>query len=266
MPREPEPEDQEDVAGAYDLADPVPATENDIAPRLDDEFAPPPRVAPRPEKKRVRDAEDVDDMEGESTYQPDSRVDEVWSRWAEWKTNLIALAVAAAVTWFGVFYIKAAIFLPLGILAMLILSYPLAVTLERPVRVTPEQAAKDYYGALSHFWPHYRRMWLLLSTTGRTSNQFRSYVEFKNYWKLKLAALQGGKAKFLNPLIFEVETFKGEKSVGKSTVDAKFTVAARLRGKPDEAPIEVSRVTTGLVRGPDNMWYLDQGTLPGRQV
>ena len=156
--------------------------------------------------------------------------------------------------------------LSIGGVAALILCYPLAVTLERPVRVTPEQAVKDFYVALSHFWPHYRRMWLLLSTTGRVSNQFGSYPEFKSYWKRKLAALQGGKAKLLNPLTFEIATFKGEKSVGKSTVDAKFTIAVRLRGKPNEEPIEVARVLTGLVRGPDNMWYLDQGTLPGRQV
>jgi hypothetical protein len=176
------------------------------------------------------------------------------------------MAIVALITWFGTFYIKAAVFLPLGCILLLILSYPLAITLERPVRITPEQAAKDYYTALSHFMPHTRRMWLLLSSQGKISNQFGSYPEFKSYWKRKLASLQGGKAKLFNPLIFEVETFKGEKSVGKSAVDAKFTVAVRRRGQENAEPIEVVRINTGLVRGPDNMWYLDQGTLPGRQV
>ena len=33
--------------------------------------------------------------------------------------------------------------------------------------MTPEQAVKDYYAAASHHFPHYRRMWLLLSADGQ---------------------------------------------------------------------------------------------------
>lgn len=270
-PREPDPVDDEAASGAYELADPVPSVESELGPDVDEEFAPPPRVAPHPENRRDRTrarVEDEDDGEEETTNRSVSRVDEVWSRWAEWKFNLIALGSVALITWFFLFYVNlpTLLVLTIGIAAMLVLSYPLAVTLERPVRMTPEQAVKDYYGALSHFRPHYRRMWLLLSSAGRVSNQYSTYDEFKNYWKRKLSALQGGKAKFLNPLVFEIESFKSEKSAGKSSVEAKFAVAVRLRDRPDSAPIEVSKIATGLVRGPDNMWYLDQGTLPGRQV
>ena len=53
-----------------------------------------------------------------------------------------------------------------GGLGAVVLSYPILITLERPVRITPEQAARDYFGALSHHFPHYRRMWLLLSARG----------------------------------------------------------------------------------------------------
>ena len=68
----------------------------------------------------------------------------------------------------------------LGFLAMIVLvggagavllSYPILITLERPVRMTPEQALRDYYGALSHQSPHFRRMWLLLGKDGQDEHR-----------------------------------------------------------------------------------------------
>ena len=71
-----------------------------------------------------------------------------------------------------------------------VLSYPILITLERPVRITPEQALRDYYGALSHQLPHFRRMWLLLSTAGRISTAYGSFEGFKAYWKDRLATMR----------------------------------------------------------------------------
>ena len=68
---------------------------------------------------------------------------------------------------------------------------------------------------LSHHVPHFRRMWLLLSTAGRISAAFGSFEGFKGYWKEQLARLRKGHAGPLTPLVFEVINFKAEKSAGK---------------------------------------------------
>ncbi len=202
-----------------------------------------------------------------------ARVDEVWSRGAEWGATLVllgvvALAVGALVyLTFGVVGMTLSFLILLAGLAMLVvLSYPIVITLERPVRITPEQAVKDFYGALSHHMPHYRRMWLLLSSDGRVSPSHGSFEGFKAYWKGRLKALRDGHASGFTPLNFRVDDFKSEKSVGKTAIDAKFTVNVFVRGKQDAGPIETVRVETGLVKGPDQMWYLNKGILPGARA
>ncbi|MBX6313951.1 MAG: hypothetical protein IRY99_13695, partial [Isosphaeraceae bacterium] len=200
-----------------------------------------------------------------------ARVDQVWSRGAEWGSTLFVLAivgVAVASLVYMTFSVDN-LALPFTILlvggtAWVLLSYPILITLERPIRITPEQAVKDFYAALSHHVPHFRRMWLLLSSAGRSSPHFHTFSEFKKYWKDRLAQIRGDRVKGMTPLSFQVENFKSEKSVGKNYVSAKFTVSAYVRGHQNEGPLESVRVETGLVKGPDNMWYLNQGTLPGR--
>ena len=145
-------------------------------------------------------------------------------------------------------------------------SYPILISLERPVRITPEQAVKDFYGALSHHVPHFRRMWLLLSTGGRNSGHFSNFPEFKRYWVDRLAKLRAGRAGRFTPLKFEVGDFKSDKSQGKTSVDAKYTVKVWIRGRQGEGPIASYRVETSLVKGQDRMWYLDEGFLPGERI
>ena len=116
--------------------------------------------------------------------------------------------------------------------------------------------------ALSHHLPHYRRMWLLLSTAGRTSGSFGSFEGFKGYWKEQLTNLKAGRAGTYTPLKFQIVDFRSDKSAGQSVIDAKYTVEVYIRGRLDEGPIETVRFDTSLVRGPDRMWYLDLGTLP----
>lgn len=110
-----------------------------------------------------------------------------------------------------------------------LLSYPLLITLERPVRITPEQAARDYFAALSHHLPHYRRMWLLLSARGRVSPQFASYEGFKNYWVKRLEQFREGHAGRFSPLVFNVEEFRAEKNAGKTKIDARFKMTDGVR-------------------------------------
>jgi hypothetical protein len=242
---------------------PAPST-----PRSDDVFelegGPPPedepliRSAPKPERRAKPAA-----------AEPEARVDQVWSRAAEWGPSLALLAVVGL----GVLFLTYATFsvenLALPFFILLIggavwglLSYPILITMERPVRMTPEQAIKDYFAALSHHVPHYRRMWLLLGTAGRTTSAYGSYEGFRNYWRTRLQQFRGGRAGKLTPLSFQVEDFRAEKSGGKAAVEAKYTVVVHIRGQHAEGPVATLRTSTWTVRGPDNMWYLNDGRLP----
>ena len=150
---------------------------------------------------------------------PAQEVQETWTRWAEWKSTLSLLGIAllaticlvlAAIEW--EYYGAALSFLIGGVLVMLALSYPIFVTLERPVRLIPEQALRDYFHALSIRYPHYRRMWLLLSTSARRTKPCSTFEEFQNYWQAKLVELRGGRPQRSNLLKFEVTNF--DKSMG----------------------------------------------------
>jgi hypothetical protein len=208
----------------------------------------------------------------EAALDPSELVEQTWSRWSEWGPNLIALGAWLLVLLLLVyfvfgqeFYALSFVLLIVGSIVAVVLSYPMLITLERPVRVTPEQALRDYYGALSHHVPHFRRMWLLLSRAGRVSTAFGSFEGFKGYWNEQLAQLRAGHVGQLTPLVFEIANFKSEKSAGKSRIDASFTVNVSVRGRRSAGPIHTIPSSTSLVRGPDNMWYLDSGTLPRDQ-
>jgi len=104
-------------------------------------------------------------------------------------------------------------------------------------------------------------MWLLLSTDGRNSPAYRSFPEFKAYWKARLATWKAeARAQgVLNPLTVEVADFKSEKSAGQTEIDAEYTAHVVAPGRPE--PVATYRVSLRLVRGDDKMWYLEKGTL-----
>jgi hypothetical protein len=204
-----------------------------------------------------------------SAAEDEALVDEVWSRGAEWGPNLVILAAWLFTTAVVVYFLMGWEAYGLGFMALLagaagavVLSYPILITLERPVRITPEQAVRDYYGALSHHLPHYRRMWLLLARTGRTSSSYGSFEGFKAYWTDKLKTIKGDRVGTFTPLVFEVDNFRGEKSSGKSRVEVKFTLKISIRGQRKAGPIASIPGQISLARGPDKMWYLESGTLP----
>jgi hypothetical protein len=239
--------------------------------------APPPSTAPplpsAPRKGPVRGPRQVRTERAEDSSQPDPSqlVEEVWSRLAEWGQTLLVLAGWLAIVGTAVYFLLdvsaglAFLALIVGVLVAAVLSYPILITLERPVRVTPEQAVRDYYAALSHHVPHYKRMWLLLSTAGRVSTGFGSFEGFKSYWKDRLRRLREGHAGSMTPLVFGVAEFKSEKSAGKTRLDADFTLTIFVRGRRQAGPIHRIPVRTALVRGPDSMWYLEDGTLASRE-
>jgi hypothetical protein len=200
--------------------------------------------------------------------EPSALVEQNWSRWAEWGPNLLLLGgwllFLFTVVYFlmGLEHLGPAFFtLLIGGLVAVVLSYPILITLERPVRVTPEQAVRDYYTALSHHLPHYRRMWLLLSTSGRISSSYGSFEGFKGYWTDRLHDLRAGHAGDWTPLVFEVVNFKSDKSAGKTVIDAEFTIKISVRGQRQAGPIHTIPMHISLVRGTDKMWYLETGTL-----
>ncbi len=200
---------------------------------------------------------------------PDA-VEQVWSRGAEWGRTLALLAAVVVITG-SVFawlvsagsYTLALVSVLAGGVIFILCSYPILISLERPVRITPEQAVKDFYGSLSHHSPHFRRMWLLLSTGGRNSGHYSTFPEFKRYWVDRLAGLRAGRAGRFSPLKFEVGDFKADKSQGKTSIAARYTVNVWIRGRQGEGPLRSFRVETSLVKGQDRMWYLDEGFLPG---
>jgi hypothetical protein len=200
---------------------------------------------------------------------PSSGVDQVWSRGAEWGSSLVVLGAAMLglgyfLWWtFSVDGLAIWIFLLMASSTVLVvLAYPIFITLERPVRITPEQALKDYFAALSHKIPHFKRMWLLLANDGKHSINFSTFDEFKSYWKTRLMAwkLKARNTSSLNPFDVEVSEFKSDKSAGQTEVEAEYTARVVLHDKPDQ-PVATYRIALRLVRGEDKMWYLESGTL-----
>lgn len=222
---------------------------------------------PRPSVAASRPDSD-DDLEERRTPDPESNVDEIWTRWGEWGPALTKMGIALVIT-LGLSYVIASsvgagtafLILLAGLALVVALSYPIAVTLERPMRLTPEQAVKDFYAAASHHFPQYRRMWLLLSDQGRDCAEFDSYAGFRSYWLSRMARIRGNSIKKFTPLTFVIKEFRSDKSAGQTAIDAEYTIAVRARGATggpaEECPIEGS-----LVRGPDKMWYLNSGVLP----
>ena len=291
--REPsqKPRPAPDDGGGYDLigGEPAPDVGESIPP------APIPPIPSSAPRTKARPRVEAEDAEADAEFGPDSaaeavpaRVDRVWSRGAEWGSTLVTLGIAGTI-WLGLLYSALVgewgswFFLIglVGLAALIVLAYPIIITLERPVRMTPEQAVRDYFGALAHLRPHYKRMWLILSSAGQDSQEFGNFGEFQAYWKRALARLRGGKAGGFAPLIFRVQDFRSEKSAGKTSIKVKFTLRVHLTKSPGgaaDAPALASRETLdelsrgaelasyrmalGLVRGPDKMWYLNDGALP----
>jgi hypothetical protein len=82
-----------------------------------------------------------------------------------------------------------------------------------------------------------------------------------SYWSKRLTQLRESRAGRFTPLVFQVEEFRNEKSAGKSEINADFRLKVLVRGRRKEGPVLDMRLARRFVRGPDKMWYLDDGTL-----
>jgi hypothetical protein len=226
----------------------------------------PPMEPPRVSKKPKADGFDASTPLRPT---PSAKVEQVWSRGAEWGGTIAALVftvlgvlgllfILFSMEWFGLAFLTMMASVPL----LVLVGYPFLITLERPVRITPEQAIRDFYTAASHHFPHYRRMWLLLSSEGRISGSFGSFEGFRSYWKARLNDLRAGKAGSYTPLKFQIEDFRSEKSAGLTNIQVNYIVNVFIRGQQDDGPVASLKMTMSLVKGPDRMWYLNRGTLP----
>ncbi len=268
------------VADGYDLeADPFAGRDEPPRPAPIPEPVERPRARPEPPRPRTRPETETSRPEvtptpsegsGSIEYEAEGAVvDPVWTRGAEWGPDLVRVGLAAAATMFLAWATSGNLLLCLALLAAggaasAVLCYPMLITLERPVRITPEQAVTDFFAAASHRFPSYRRMWLLLSEAGRKSGPFRTFDDFRGHWKGRIDRWKAGQgAGLFSPLTFAVEDFRADKSTGKTTSRADYTVHVSLRDG-DAGPIESFQMAHGLVKGPDRMWYLNQGKLSSR--
>lgn len=250
----------------------TPASIRDVPGASYDLIEPKPGEAPSPGRSGPPPAEEDLSSRGSRREQDETAgdvVDMIYTRWAEWRPaifRLVGLALGTlTLAYFsldlGSFEITAAILLG-GMLAGVVLSYPILVTLERPVRFTPEQAVRDYYGSLSHHVPQVRRMWLLLSRGGRQSSRFASLEGFQRYWETRLSELRGNAISAWTPLVFEVIEYDAEKSAERDALTARFSVRISARGQRSDGPLTTIPVKARLLRGPDRQWYLCDGMLP----
>lgn len=247
----------------YDLVDEPEAT----APAPPIPPVPPTLGDETPKRRRPRDEADDTPRAAEADVKG-ARIEQEWSRGAEWGSTLVVVGIAALGTLALLYFTfdidhlgRSFVLLVLGAAITLALSYPILITLERPVRVTPEQALQDFYDALSHWMPHHRRMWLLLSESGRSAPAYHDFAGFRRYWKGVVADLKakaGGSA----PLEIRIADYKADKSAGKDALRARFTVQVFRAGAADAGPVASYRDSMNLTRGPDRMWYLDRGTFP----
>lgn len=243
----------------------------------DEPQAPPVPVAPKPRNPQRRPARadgeppDEDDpkpkLKSKRSEAEESAVSEPWSRGAEWGSTLVVVGVALFLTFWLAYTMLSPTSIGLMILVLvgglavtLGLAYPIFVTLERPVRMTPEQALKDFLAALSHSRPHYKRMWLLLSDRGKNSGPFDDFSGFQNYWRQSRSELKAQAPRGSGMLTFSVVDFKSEKSAGQTVIDGTATIHATAGD--DAKPLAVFWGKMWFVRGPDRMWYLNQGYLP----
>lgn len=264
----PEPPTTEPPAPASDLgydvasAEPTPLT---VPPPQAVEEPKPAPMAPEP-APRASVRKRAEPRDEPSTVRP------VWSRSGEWGLDLLkvigaflgTLLLAFLGTAFGSFGLGFLLFLA-GLAATVVLAYPMLITLERPVRLTPEQTVNYYFEAASHARPHLRRMWLLLSDRGRSD--FGGRERFEAYWRQKLLehreGLPTGPLAAFNPVRFEVNSFDGPGGKDEDFIPASFDLVLE-RPSTDGATLRTRvprRVT--LSRGPDRMWYLDDGRVEG---
>jgi hypothetical protein len=188
-------------------------------------------------------------------------VREVWTRWVEWKEP--ALWIAAAIGIALIIYLGGMLVTTLIVTAGLGYGlYHLVITLEPPVRVTPEQAVNEFFAAISHRLPNFARAYALLTDEGRQTDDFSDQNDFRAYWIAQLARI-GKFPVWLVPLEFRVEGVTCRYDPEKTMALLKYRLCVGVRSastsKSSLAELDARNLA---VKGPDGQWYLNDGRLP----
>jgi hypothetical protein len=152
----------------------------------------------------------------------------------------------------------------IGAVVTMLLSYPLVVGLERPLRMSPERAVRDYFEALEHHGPLLRRMWLFLAPEGRETRYYSNFDGFQAYWRRRIREWQHrGDAWRVTPVAIMVGQVDSPQDAQNPNIrHLHFTVQVSIRGKRAAGPVATYHVQWTAVRGPDRQWYLLSGDLP----
>lgn len=156
----------------------------------------------------------------------------------------------------------------LGTAVTAMMSYPLIVGLERPVRMSPERVVCDYFESLEHHGPLYRRMWIFLAPEARNCRAFADYDSFRLYWKQRIQEWRHrGNAWPLTPIVISIQKFQSKTDPSDPNKShLKFSIAVSLRGHRNLGSIASYDLNWTAVRNTDRQWYLADGNLPEAQA
>lgn len=189
------------------------------------------------------------------------QVTQLWSQWGELRHVLIiplALVVLGGVACTPSSHVLVGVFMVLAGLAGT--GYLIAVSLERPVRVTPEQGVRGYFESLDHHLPNFRRMYLLLTDGAKKVPELHTYRCFRAYWNYRLAQIRPAEEGF-RPIVAKVKKFNAQYNRSRKWARATFVLEFYIRGLEDE-PLASYEMSCDLVKAPDGMWYLNEGRIP----
>jgi hypothetical protein len=247
-----------DSDSAYRLAEP------DSPPVQPATAAPEPELeVPKPEIETTFQpaTEPTDQTPGETFPDLPPEVSAVWTRWADWKQPLIWTAAGVALAILIVIggrYVAIVSF----VVALTYGSYRVVTSLEVPVRVTPEQAIQEFFGAAGHRLPNFDRMYALLTTDGKRCDEFRNLSEFRAYWRERIAQFTHAPI-YIVPLEFHIEGFSCRYNEGKSMATVRYSIKVAPRSRQDAIkPVAELQARNLVVKGPDGQWYVNDGCLP----
>jgi hypothetical protein len=260
-----------DGRDAYSLRDPVepePASKPDTAAVTEFQLSEPaasavPSDEPAPESETTFQATSEPDTQPAAPDFPEDppEVRDVWTRWVDWKEPVILGGggiVLASLIFFWGSYVAMVIFLAAGLYA----AYYFVISMEVPVRVTPEQAIQEFFAAASHRLPNFRRMYGVLTSDGKRCDAFADYGQFRSYWRETLSQLNSSPS-WLVPLEFRIEGFKCRYNEDKSMARLRYALRIGPRGRLESArPLAEFDVRNLVVKASDGQWYVNDGTLP----
>ena len=150
-----------------------------------------------------------------------------------------------------------------GILLNVVVAYPLIVGSDTPDNSTPQRAIRDYFQSLEHHGPLYRRMWLLLAPPGKQCRNYSDFDSYKLFWKRKTREWRhrAGVGP-LTPVVIRINGLDCQKKDSSELAEIRCQIEVLLRGRRHAGPVFSYELTTPLIRGVDNNWYLMAGDLP----